>query len=722
MSVIKQALLIYKRLNAPPPPENSILLRVLVSGSVLSGVLGIAFERGFSISFSFLALFGILVGNLVSWLRRRKNNWQIKLILSFLLFIAFSNYLRELSTYFYDPRYPLARLFILILVLHSFDLPARRDLLFSLASSLILVGTSGALSISLKFIPFFLSFIIFSAFYLLFDQVSTIGLEVDNIFLKYKKVFFPFGLFSILLITLLSLLIFPFIPRSSGWRVRNFPFKEAEERLIPNFGGGVVNPAYPYSLGKEFSPFNPQSYFGFNPYLNLNYRGKLSEEVALIVKTDEPSYYRGLVFDLYDGKGWESSDKTPKEISTSFQPFSIPLEEISSYYRTSQVIQTFFIIKEQPNVIFAAYQPESLYFSALSIWKDKFSSLRSPFTLPEDMVYTVISLAPRWSAGELKRFKGETLVDQRYLQLPSNFPQRVKDLAKKITLPYSNSFDKILAIENYLKKNYRYNLEIEPSPPKSDVVDYFLFEKKEGYCEHFASALTLMCRAVGIPARLVTGYTEGYLNPFTGYYEIKISDAHAWTEIYFPGFGWLTFDPTPGFEAPQAISSKKSFLVSYWQYIKKQIKKIPIFASLQRKLIFSLATLKRLASNLSFSPSRGYWISFLTFFIFLSGYFWVKREKAKRKKAIAPSDKIGLYFKNICEELDALGFKRKDWETPSEFAKIVNKEKKLNEFFDFVKFFERDRFSPNRLEAKEIKEAEICYQAIKEKLKFLKAK
>ena len=100
-------------------------------------------------------------------------------------------------------------------------------------------------------------------------------------------------------------------------------------------------------------------------------------------------------------------------------------------------------------------------------------------------------------------------------------------------------------MNQYLKETYPYDLSIPPQREEMDAVEYFLFEQKRGYCEQFSSSLAVMARSLGIPARVATGYAPGEYNPFTGYYDVRASDAHAWVEVYFPGYGWSTFDPTP---------------------------------------------------------------------------------------------------------------------------------------------------------------------------------
>lgn len=108
------------------------------------------------------------------------------------------------------------------------------------------------------------------------------------------------------------------------------------------------------------------------------------------------------------------------------------------------------------------------------------------------------------------------------------------------------SADKVVALRDYLKNTYPYDYFPPPQPPGTDAVDQFLFVDRRGVCEHFVSALVVMLRSVGVPARLVAGYGSGDYNAITGYYEVHADDAHAWAEVYFPGYGWVPFDPTPG--------------------------------------------------------------------------------------------------------------------------------------------------------------------------------
>jgi transglutaminase-like putative cysteine protease len=130
-----------------------------------------------------------------------------------------------------------------------------------------------------------------------------------------------------------------------------------------------------------------------------------------------------------------------------------------------------------------------------------------------------------------------------YLRLPALDP-RVPRLAAQITSSAGNDFDKAAAVENYLRTRFGYTLELPPAAVKDPIAN-FLFERKQGHCEYFASAMAVMLRTLGIPSRVVTGFRSDEFNDLTGNYVVRAKDAHAWVEAYFPGSGWHTFDPTP---------------------------------------------------------------------------------------------------------------------------------------------------------------------------------
>jgi len=139
---------------------------------------------------------------------------------------------------------------------------------------------------------------------------------------------------------------------------------------------------------------------------------------------------------------------------------------------------------------------------------------------------------------------------ERYLQLPHAYP-KVKALAEQITAgigapgdPDPHTYDKVTALEGWMSRNIRYTTDIPPLAPGADAVTSFLFGSRQGFCEQISSATVVMLRTLGIPARETVGYVPGSYNPITDLYDVQAKDAHAWVQVWFPGYGWQNFDPT----------------------------------------------------------------------------------------------------------------------------------------------------------------------------------
>jgi hypothetical protein len=146
-------------------------------------------------------------------------------------------------------------------------------------------------------------------------------------------------------------------------------------------------------------------------------------------------------------------------------------------------------------------------------------------------------------------------ISRRYLSLPESIPQRVLDLASQLTADATNPYDKANAIETYLR-TYPYSLDVSAPPAGQDVADYFLFDLKMGYCDYYATSMVVLARTVGLPSRLVIGYSSGVYNPFTAEYLVREFNAHSWVEIYFTGIGWVEFEPTanqPAITLPEKL-------------------------------------------------------------------------------------------------------------------------------------------------------------------------
>ena len=133
---------------------------------------------------------------------------------------------------------------------------------------------------------------------------------------------------------------------------------------------------------------------------------------------------------------------------------------------------------------------------------------------------------------------------ERYLDLPGRLDPRIPALARAMAGAAGSDLQRARAIETALRRDYGYSLK-GPDRETADPLADFLFTRRQGYCEYFASAMAVLLRTQGIPARLVTGFESGGYNPITGLWVIRASDAHSWVEAWMPGRGWSTFDPTP---------------------------------------------------------------------------------------------------------------------------------------------------------------------------------
>ena len=268
---------------------------------------------------------------------------------------------------------------------------------------------------------------------------------------------------------------------------------------------------------------------------------KLSDKVMLVVETyaTDDIYLRGSVKDFYSGSSWKKIKKSKIEYNAeSLLP--VPWAANSSYSKEISVIHKGLITSTifAPNTLskvnhksgkFSVDQDdEAVFFRAIDK-KDK---------------YTVKSQIPYIDRSQLRQLKANIMLET-YQQLPDNISTRVKKLALDITSKYNNDYDKAKAIEKYLRANYKYTLNPSEVPAGSEFVDYFLFEGKEGYCTYFATSMAVLLRAADIPCRYVEGFLAKYEKSTTR--NVPGTAAHAWVEVNFGPYGWLTFEATPAY-------------------------------------------------------------------------------------------------------------------------------------------------------------------------------
>jgi hypothetical protein len=271
----------------------------------------------------------------------------------------------------------------------------------------------------------------------------------------------------------------------------------------------------------------------------------VSDEPVADIKIPVNRYYRAVVLDTYLSSGWILQNAPGARLSDE-----LALTEWAGRVVVTQTVTTY----QGGNLLLAAPTPIRAGLPADARVIPQGSDPDAPVELamvvahePLDRgeSYVMVSAVPNVTIEQLQAAGTDypDFIRERYLQLPEGIPDRVFDLAESLASGLDNPYDIARQIELYLR-TYTYNDQIPGPRPGQDAVDYFLFEEKQGYCNYYASAMAVMLRHLGIPTRLGTGYATGELISQTGAYRIRERDAHTWVEVYFPGYGWIEFEPT----------------------------------------------------------------------------------------------------------------------------------------------------------------------------------
>ncbi len=655
--------------------EGSPTLRVWTALAVLASVFAITAHEDFgALRYQIAAL--VVLGFIFSWIRRRRRNTWVKAALTAGCLAAAWSFLRALSRDPYHTSIPLTVFLLWLQTLHSFDLPRRRDLLFSLLTSVVLMAVAGAFSVDATFGLFLVPYALVATVALVYNTAEA-GMAasgraaagpdpgggwagvppVSRRPLLARREVVPLAVGQLGALLAVAAVVFLLTPRFPGLFITALPFTPAVP-VGDRLQGGIFNPAYPAGDDGGTRVFNPNGYFGFGPSVDLRLRGRMNEHVVLRVRTTERRNWRGLVFDVYTGTGWRIDDHRVRLHSAVVPPIALThgQDDVYAYRgRSRRLVQTFYIQREQPNVAFAVPRVEQIYLPGGRVYVDRYTNVRLPFALERGMIYTVVS-RPLEATPEQLRRAGTAyppFILERYLQLPPTLPPRVAALARRITEGAATPYDAVAAVNRYLWREYRYDLTIGPQRRPGDAVDYFLFEERRGYCEQFASAMAVLLRAAGIPARLVTGYTPGTVHPLTGLLEVRNSDAHAWVEVFFPGVGWVEFEPTPSFPDPAALGDPA---VPRWGW-----------QGFARYLGARLATVTPPAWAAALLPAAGQAISRAAA-VGVAVVVALLLVRSRRGPGQVPADPVLEAYGQMLRLLARRGLCRKAAETPREFA------------------------------------------------------
>ncbi|MGC1267373.1 MAG: DUF3488 and transglutaminase-like domain-containing protein [Candidatus Acidiferrum sp.] len=326
--------------------------------------------------------------------------------------------------------------------------------------------------------------------------------------------------------------------------------------FFPRFSAGY--------LGR--TSLQPTLMSGFTDDVELGQIGEIKKnsQVVMRVRTGKPVGYpalrwRGIALSTFDGKRWFSPERADITIPAGSNGW-IDLQDRPIEQDRSAITLRYTILLQPvaTDTIFAPANAISLRGNLSGegsnqdsgarhsyIVRDDTGSLFNPFHNFSTLLYEGYSVLPAMHASSLRTATTDYPEEIRdaYLQLPELDP-RIPELAKQITEHARNPFDKTVAIETYLRSHFAYTLNLT-GKPGDDPLAHFLFETRAGHCEYFASAMAIMLRTLGIPTREVNGFLPGEYNDLAGDYIVRASDAHSWVEVYFPGTGWMTFDPTP---------------------------------------------------------------------------------------------------------------------------------------------------------------------------------
>ncbi len=319
---------------------------------------------------------------------------------------------------------------------------------------------------------------------------------------------------------------------------------------LPRISGGYLS-----SFTRGSDPIS-----GFRDTIQLGQIGLIqqSSEVVMHLQIDgnHPGFdgkLRGSILTRFDGKTWADAPRYMNVLTSHVGRFDLSNETIAADPYLARVAMNHTTEAMPYRVMMEPTSSSVLFLAKGTLELDgnfhqvAFDSAQSYINLdgnhPTNTYWAVANVATP-DPNDL-RFAGSDYpvrIANRYLQLPAVDP-RIEALARTVTAHAPSPYEKARAIENYLQQNYGYTLELPTTTP-ADPLANFLFERRKGHCEYFASSMAIMLRTLGIPTRVATGFRVSEFNDLTGSYIVRARDAHAWVEVYFPNQGWVTFDPT----------------------------------------------------------------------------------------------------------------------------------------------------------------------------------
>ncbi|OGN88925.1 MAG: hypothetical protein A2158_04675 [Chloroflexi bacterium RBG_13_46_14] len=303
-------------------------------------------------------------------------------------------------------------------------------------------------------------------------------------------------------------------------------------------------------------------------YLFTGNYERFGDDVQFIVTSDSPRYWRTWVYDVYKSSGWTNSEVIEypqgQELLINVDEFLTGRKEITFdvevLLKTDILLTTGQFISSGIPVTLYSLAPAESGSPDERPTPENIIAAVVPYTLDVGQKYrvtsSVISATPRQLMEAGTEYPEEIV--QYYLQLPDSLPEQVRILSANVTANATTPYEKALAISDNLAQ-FSYSLKADTPPEGADAVEFFCFSEKSGACGDFATAMVVLLRAAGVPSRFCTGYRYGELDSDSGKYVVLVSNRHAWAEVYFPGYGWVEFESTPGTSSPRGIVGVEAF-------------------------------------------------------------------------------------------------------------------------------------------------------------------
>lgn len=466
---------------------------------------------------------------------------------------------------------------------------------------------------------------------------------------------------------------------------------------------------------------------GFSNHVTLGEIGEIKKENTPVmhVKMDHPEdrglalKWRGATLTEFNGRAWFNRPTS----GDLLRPGTGGLLQIDDSRRREgdyrHISYEVHLNEEGSDALFFAGTPQFLRIQSPVI-RRPFDNLSTQFGEARNLWYQVYSrLEPPFRET---RYAGE-LVDplspparKLYLQIPRLDP-RIPELARSIVGPETEPGIQARRIETYLRTHFGYTLELPQTEP-ADPLGFFLFHRKKGHCEYFASAMAVMLRTLGIPSRLVTGFQSGVYNPISGSQLIRTSDAHSWVEAWLPNRGWTTFDPTPpdpnptqlswwtrlGFYADAAEVFWNDWVLNY--NLDRQLQLARGMGQTGRQVGLKwydfgfLSSARLRAGLLGFAKRYGFVLLGIVV-LALSGRqfgrdgwrWWQTRQRVlKVQRGEAQASDATLLYQRMLTVLTRRGFEKPVWLTPSEFARVLPEPELAGLVEDLTEAYNQVRF------------------------------